>query len=84
MDSYDILVIILSVTLAIFLILAIIATSMVIKLLKSLQQIATKGEQLVDTAEEIGNTIRRNAGATALLKLLLSFISNATHNTRGK
>lgn len=84
MDSYDILVIILSTFLAIFIALAIFATALVIKLLKSLQQIVEKGEQLVDTAEEIGNTIRRNAGATALLKLLLSFVNNSTHKTREK
>lgn len=84
MDSYDILVIILSVTLAIFLILAIVATSMIIKLLQSLQGIVAKGEQLVDTAEEIGQTIRRNAGATALMKILLSFVNNISHKTREK
>ena len=74
MDVYHILVIVLSVLLGIFLLFAIIAVIMVIKLIKSLRLIAGKGEQLVDAAEDIGNTLRRNVGATALLKMLLSFV----------
>lgn len=77
MDVYHILVIVLSVLLGIFLVLSIVAATMVVKLIKTLRQIVAKGEQLVDAAEEIGNTFRRNAGAAALIKMLVSFITKA-------
>jgi hypothetical protein len=80
--AFDILVIILSATLAIFLILSIIAVSMVLKLLGSLRAIVAKGEYLVDSAEELTDTLRRNAGAVGLLKMLLKFV--ATMNKKGK
>lgn len=83
MDAYHILVIVLSVLLGIFLVLSIVAAALVVKLVKSLRQIVAKGEQLVDAAEEIGNTFRHNAGAAALVKMLLSFITNA-HKSKNK
>ena len=75
MDAFQILVIVLSVLLGIFLIVSIIAVVMVLRLIKALRLIVLKGEQLVDAAEEIGNTFRRNAGGVALIKMLLSFIT---------
>jgi uncharacterized membrane protein len=73
--SFDILVIILSVTLFIFLVLAIVCTVLVLKLVTALRAIAAKGEHLVDTAEEIGETFKRNAGAVGLLKVLMNAIT---------
>jgi ABC-type Na+ efflux pump permease subunit len=52
MDSYDILVIILSITLAVLLILSIIAMSMIIKLLKKAEAISEVAHQTVDNVEE--------------------------------
>lgn len=83
MDVYHILVIVLSSLLGIFLLVSIIAVVMVIKLIKSLRLVIARGEQLVDAAEEIGNTFRRNAGAAALIKMLLSFVAN-THKSKRK
>jgi biopolymer transport protein ExbB/TolQ len=80
--AFDILVIILSATLAIFLILSIIAVSMVLKLLSSLRKVVAKGEYLVDSAEELTETLRRNAGAVSLVKLLMKFV--ATNSKKGK
>ncbi len=80
--AFDVLVIVLGSLLGIFLILSIIAVSLVLRLLKSLRQIATKGEQLVDSAEELGETLRRNAGAAGMLRMLLKFM--ATINAKGK
>lgn len=77
MTSYDILVIILSIVLIIFLTLSIICIVMVMKLVSALRGIAAKGEHLVDTAEEIGETFKRNAGAVGLLKLLMNVINKS-------
>ncbi len=83
MDAYHILVIVLSSLLGIFLLVSIIAVVMVVKLIKSLRLIVAKGEQLVDAAEEISNTFRHNAGAAALIKMLLSFVTSA-HKAKRK
>lgn len=74
--AFDILVITLSVLLGIFLILSIVAVSLVLKLLKTLRQIVVKGEQLVDSAEAIGEAFRQNAGAVGILRVLLKFIAS--------
>ncbi len=82
MDAYGILVIILSITLAVFLILSIILVTQVMRLVQSLRQIVAKGEQLVDTAEDIGTTLRKNAGAAMLVKMLTKFVANATKDSK--
>lgn len=74
--AFDVLVYALGVLLGIFLILSIIAVASVLKLLKALRQIIAKGEQLVDSAEAIGETIRRNAGAAGILRMMLKFVSS--------
>ncbi len=76
MDAYGILVIVLSVLLGIFLILSIAVVIGVLKLVRALRQIVARGEQLVDAAEDIGKAFRKNAGAAALVKTLLSFVGN--------
>jgi len=75
--TFDVLVIVLSCLLGIFLILSIIAVALVLKLVASLRKVVAKGEQLVDSAEELGETLRRNAGAVGIVKLLLKFVSTA-------
>jgi len=81
--SYDILVIILSITLAIFLILSIIALTKVLKLLKSLQTIATKGEEVMDSAKQLSDTLAQNAGAAGMLKMLMRFVAGANGKNKG-
>lgn len=81
--TFDILVIVLSVLLALFLILSIVAISLVLKLLKSLRQVVAKGEQLVDNAEQLGETLRRNAGAVGIVRMLLKFMASIS-NAKGR
>lgn len=79
MTSYDILVIILSTFLALFLALAITATILVIKLLNTLRSVAAKGEHIVDTAaesvDEVTEAFRRNANAVNILKIFSNFVN---------
>ncbi len=82
MDAYQILVVINSVLLALFLILSIVVVVLFLKLVKSLRLIVAKGEHLVDAAEEIGATFKRNAGAAALLKLLVKFVAKASKSRK--
>lgn len=81
--AFDILVIALGSLLGIFLILSIIAISMVLKLIKSLRQVVAKGEQFVDSAEQIGETLRANAGAVGIVRQLLKFV-NMMSNAKSK
>ncbi len=74
--AFDIIVIILSSVLFIFLVLAICVTIMVLKLVKALRGIVAKGEQLVDSAEAIGEVLKRNAGAAGILRMLMQFVSS--------
>lgn len=68
--TFDVLVIVLSCLLGIFLILSIITVTLVLKLVANLRKVVAKGEQLVDSAEEIGETLKRNAGAVGVLRVL--------------
>lgn len=80
--TFDILVIVLSSLLGIFLIISIVLAVLVVKLVKSLREVVAKGEHLVDSAEEIGETLRRNAGAVGVLRLLMKFVSTVNKAKR--
>lgn len=80
--AFDILVVVLSCLLGIFLVLSIIAVVLILKLVRALREIVAKGEHLVDSAEVISETLRRNAGAVSMVKLLMSFMNN--RRRRGK
>ena len=77
MDAFQILVIILSILLGVFLVISIVVGVLTYKLVKSLRDIAAKGGAIVDRAEEIGQTLAKNAGAVGLLKMLVKFIVTA-------
>lgn len=82
MDAFEILVIILSVFLGIFLILSIVIAVQTLKLIRALQEVAAKGGAIVDRVEEIGETFAKNAGAAGLLRLLMNFVTSATKRKR--
>lgn len=71
-NAFNIIVIILSTFLGIFLLLGITIMVMVYKLVSSVRAVVARGEQLVDNAEELTETFRRNAGAVSLLKYLIN------------
>jgi hypothetical protein len=78
--TFDVLVIVLSCLLGIFLILAIITAVLILKLVSSLRSIVVKAEQLADDAGAIGETLRRNAAAFSVAKLFADFVGSV----RGK
>ncbi|MEJ0073617.1 MAG: hypothetical protein WDN27_06140 [Candidatus Saccharibacteria bacterium] len=73
--TFDILVIVLSCLLGLFLILSIIVVVLVLKLISSLRKVVAKGEHLVDSAGELGETLRRNAGAVGMVKMIMKFLT---------
>jgi len=72
MDSYDILVIVLSITLGILLILTIVFIAVLIKLVNQLRSISKKAEEIVDDVESVSGFFKKAAGPVAVT----SFISN--------
>lgn len=74
--AFDVLVIALSVLLGIFLILSIVVMVLVLRLIAALRAIVAKGEHLVDNAEAIGETLRRNAGAVSIVRVLMHVVNN--------
>lgn len=80
--TFDILVIALSCLLGIFLILSIITAVLILKLVASLRKIVAKGEHLVDSAEAIGDTLRANAAALNVAKLIANFVGGMNGNKR--
>lgn len=70
------LVVFLSAALAVFLLLAIIATVKLIQVLNHLKAISEKAEKLANTAETVGEFFKYTAGPAALGKLV-SNISEA-------
>ncbi|MCA9328039.1 hypothetical protein KDA14_05915 [Candidatus Saccharibacteria bacterium] len=84
MDAYEILVVVLSVLLGIFLTLSIIVVVFVLRLVQTLRTIVEKGERVVDAAEEIGSTLRKNAGAAVLIKMLMKFVANMNKSGKSK
>jgi hypothetical protein len=71
MDSFDILVIILSVTLAIFLVTSIVAILYIIKILKRLNKVAESAEQVASNIEDASKTIKNTAGPASLIKMFM-------------
>lgn len=64
-SAYEVLVIILSVTLAVFLILAIIAAVKINQLLDQMKRISDKAEKFANTAESVGEFISASTGPAA-------------------
>lgn len=80
--SENILVIILSVFLALFLVLAITALVFVVRLLKTLNRITAKAEKVIDSAETVGNVFRNAAGPLAALRLLRNIVETVTEHSK--
>ena len=75
----QILVVFLSTALAIFLVIAIIAGIQAIKLLKTLQSVATKAESFVTSAEAVGQVVKQTVGALSLTRFAKG-VANFVHS----
>lgn len=69
MTAYGILVIFLSLFLGIFLILAIAATVMIMKLIKRVNGVVDKATHTIKSVEDLADTIRSATGASVLAGL---------------
>lgn len=78
--AYQTLVIILSITLAIFLVLAIILSVLGIKFMKKANRVADSAEVVADNVETFSTSLRNAAGPAAALRIILG----ATRGLRRK
>lgn len=80
-----ILLIALAAALALFLILAVVVASLVIRLLKTVNKITAKAEHIIETAENVGEVFRNASGPLALMRIVGNIVQTVTKaSKRGK
>lgn len=84
MDAFEILVIILSVTLAIFLILGIIVMVYVLKVAQSLKQMSDKASSAVDNVSNVAASIGKFVTPAAAGKLVVEVVQKFMKHEKGK
>ncbi len=84
MNSFDILVIILSSALGLFLIAAIVLTVSLIKLVKQLRAISSKAEEIVDDVEAVSGFFRKTAGPVAVTSFVSNIVSKVAELSKKK
>lgn len=82
--SQQILVIFLSTALAVLLVLAIAVAIAVLKLVKTLREIAAKAEKVVESAEAVGEVFKKAAGPLGLLRFLANMVEMVKHKAETK
>jgi hypothetical protein len=80
--TFDILVIVLSCLLGIFLIVSIIATVLTIKLVKSAKRIVAKGEQVIDSAESAAEMFKRASAPLSALRTITNIIETVVKHKK--
>ncbi len=84
MDSYSILVIILSTTLSVLLILCIIIAVILIKLLNKFKELTNKTEDIIDDVEAVSSYFRKTATSVAITGLIGNIVSKVADITNKK
>lgn len=74
--SEQVLVIILSSTLAILLIICIVAAIKTVQILNDVKRIVKKAENIADKAEAVGDFFKASAGPAAIAKLLTNIFNS--------
>lgn len=82
--TFDVLVIVLSCLLGIFLLLSIIVAILAWKLVASLKRIVAKGEQVIDSAEAAAEIFKNAAGPLGAFKAITNLVEIVAKHKRGK
>ncbi len=78
MDAFEILVIILSITLAIFLVVGIVLTVSLVKLSNQVRGVVAKADEVMDNVEQVSSFFRKTAGPVAITGLISNIVSAVT------
>ena len=82
--TFDVLVIILSCLLAIFLIISIVIVFMALKLIGSIKRIVAKGEQVIDSAEAATEMLKKASAPVGTVRSILNIIESVNRHSRSK
>jgi phosphate starvation-inducible membrane PsiE len=82
MDAAEILVIILSITLAMLLVLSIVLVAYLIKIARQIKRITATAERAADKFDTVANIVQRAAGPAVITKLVGDIISRFTDKKR--
>jgi len=74
MDAFEILVVILSITLAIFLVLAIVATAYLIKVLKNAEKISDHVETVASNLESASNQFKKFSAPAGVVQFFTQML----------
>jgi sensor c-di-GMP phosphodiesterase-like protein len=80
----EVLIIILSVVLTIFLLVSIVAAVLLIKLTRTLHRMADKAEHVVDNVESAATAFKNAAGPLAVGKFLVNIAESVIKKKKGK
>ncbi|HVC35951.1 MAG TPA: hypothetical protein VNE40_00690 [Candidatus Dormibacteraeota bacterium] len=81
-STESLLLIILGITLAIFLVLAIISLSIGLRILVSLKRVVVKAENVVDSVESAAGVFQNASGPLAVFKVLKNMVELSRHKKR--
>lgn len=84
MDAFEILVIILSVTLAIFLVLGVVTMVYVLKIAQSVKQMTDKASSAVDNVSNVAVNISKFVTPAAAGKLVIEMVQKLVKQEKGK
>lgn len=84
MDSFDILVIILSVTLLILLVIAIFVGMAAYKLVQKLRDISAKAEDIVEDVETVSGFFKKSAAPVAITGFVSNIVSKIVELNNSK
>jgi hypothetical protein len=83
MESYDILVTVLSITLIVFLVLSIVLLVLGIKVMNTLGRITDRAEHIADNVDAVGSFFKKTAGPVALGKLIANIMETFKKRKEG-
>lgn len=84
MDTYEILVVLLSVTILIVLIAVIVALFYIIKILQHVNRISTQAERVVDKVESVSEFFKQGAGVSSIARVIGALAESAVSNHKRK
>ncbi|MBX4201396.1 hypothetical protein KW803_00670 [Candidatus Saccharibacteria bacterium] len=83
-NASEILLIVVSTTLSIFLIVGIIALIYIVKILKQVRRITDKAENVADSVEAAATTFEKAASPLAIVKIIGGIVDQATKTRKRK
>lgn len=82
MDAYNILVIVLSIALALFLVVGIVLVVALVKLANQVRVITAKAEDIMNDVEAVSGFFKKSAGPVAITSLVSNIISKVTNHKK--